>query len=610
MRIQSKISLLLVLLFLLVAGAVADTIQVQNVQINSIGETIPVEIILDTATNGFAGYDISISLSDPSVASITEVTFPSWALLNESSPLPASSVRMRMVDLDNQTIPGSTDVSFGSITLQGDAIGSTDVEITIKEITSDSGESLSPSLDSGRLIVGAARTVPIIANHTTIDLSKIPRSAINTSKDNLHIAYGHTSHGSQIVDGMSGLVDFANAPYGGSTYAWNNGGTGDALDFRDDMGNYGNPNYGGAEDLGQPNLTAWPGSTRLYLQAHPEVNVIMWSWCGQVSGLSDAQLNYYLSSMNTLESEYPNVNFVYMTGHLDGSGESGTLNANNEKIRAYVRANNKILFDFADIESYDPDGFVNYMKLMANDNCDYDSNGDGSRDKNWATIWQTAHPDDWYNCGAAHSQPLNANQKAYAAWWLWARLGGWDGTPVTSAPVAAFTGDPTSGSAPLTVQFTDLSTGDDITAWAWDFNNDGNIDSTEQNPEYIYTDAGTYSISLEVTNTEGSDSATQMYYITVLSSETLPDKIGLYRPSTSMWYLDYDNSGASDERVRWGLSGDLPVAGDWDGDGKDEIGLYRPSSFMWYLDYDNSGASDERVRWGLSGDLPVTGSWS
>ena len=347
MRIQSKISLLLVLLFLLVAGAVADTIQVQNVQINSIGETIPVEIILDTATNGFAGYDISISLSDPSVASITEVTFPSWALLNESSPLPASSVRMRMVDLDNQTIPGSTDVSFGSITLQGDAIGSTDVEITIKEITSDSGESLSPSLDSGRLIVGAARTVPIIANHTTIDLSKIPRSAINTSKDNLHIAYGHTSHGSQIVDGMSGLVDFANAPYGGSTYAWNNGGTGDALDFRDDMGNYGNPNYGGAEDLGQPNLTAWPGSTRLYLQAHPEVNVIMWSWCGQVSGLSDAQLNYYLSSMNTLESEYPNVNFVYMTGHLDGSGESGTLNANNEKIRAYVRANNKILCNYS-----------------------------------------------------------------------------------------------------------------------------------------------------------------------------------------------------------------------------------------------------------------------
>jgi len=34
---------------------------------------------------------------------------------------------------------------------------------------------------------------------------------------------------------------------------------------------------------------------------------------------------------------------------------------------------------------------------------------------------------DWYRCGSAHSQPLNANRKAYAAWWLWARLAGWNG---------------------------------------------------------------------------------------------------------------------------------------------------------------------------------------
>ena len=90
---------------------------------------------------------------------------------------------------------------------------------------------------------------------------------------------------------------------------------------------------------------------------------------------------------------------------------------------------------------------------------------------------------------------------------------------------------------------------------------------------------------------------------------TRQSKIGLYRPSTFMWYLDYDNSGGSDERVQWGLNGDLPVTGDWDGDGKDEIGLYRPSTFMWYLDYDNSGLSDERVQWGLNGDLPVAGDW-
>jgi len=53
---------------------------------------------------------------------------------------------------------------------------------------------------------------------------------------------------------------------------------------------------------------------------------------------------------------------------------------------------------------------------------------------NWATAWQASHTEDldWYDCHAAHSQPLNANRKAYAAWWLWARLAGWAG-PVDSA---------------------------------------------------------------------------------------------------------------------------------------------------------------------------------
>ena len=81
---------------------------------------------------------------------------------------------------------------------------------------------------------------------------------------------------------------------------------------------------------------------------------------------------------------------------------------------------------FADIESYDPDGDYFGDKLV-NDACDYDSNGDGIRDKNWAVDWQNAHPGERYDCASAHSQPLNANMKAYAAWWLWARLAGWDG---------------------------------------------------------------------------------------------------------------------------------------------------------------------------------------
>jgi hypothetical protein len=46
-----------------------------------------------------------------------------------------------------------------------------------------------------------------------------------------------------------------------------------------------------------------------------------------------------------------------------------------------------------------------------------------------APHWQNSHTRgaDWFDCPSAHSQPLNANMKAYAAWWLFARLAGWSG---------------------------------------------------------------------------------------------------------------------------------------------------------------------------------------
>jgi len=88
------------------------------------------------------------------------------------------------------------------------------------------------------------------------------------------------------------------------------------------------------------------------------------------------------------------------------------------------------------------------------------------------------------------------------------------------APVAAFFVDPASGTVPLTVQFTDASTGDDITGWAWDFENDGTSDSIAQSPSHTYATAGTYSVSLTVTNAGGSDSETKTGYIMVTMAPT------------------------------------------------------------------------------------------
>jgi len=82
------------------------------------------------------------------------------------------------------------------------------------------------------------------------------------------------------------------------------------------------------------------------------------------------------------------------------------------------------------------------------------------------------------------------------------------------APVADFTGSPTSGTAPLTVDFTDQST-NSPTSWSWDFGDSST--STAQNPSHEYTAAGTYTVSLTATNAGGSDTATKTDYITATS---------------------------------------------------------------------------------------------
>lgn len=80
--------------------------------------------------------------------------------------------------------------------------------------------------------------------------------------------------------------------------------------------------------------------------------------------------------------------------------------------------------------------------------------------------------------------------------------------------VAFFTGSPTSGSRPLTVQFTDGSYGL-IDTWEWDFQNDGIYDSTERNPSFTYAAKGKYAVKLRVTNACATGTTIRYSYITV-----------------------------------------------------------------------------------------------
>jgi len=260
-----------------------------------------------------------------------------------------------------------------------------------------------PADTSLPLIGTANRSGPIIIDHRDIDLSKVPESYITSAKSTFKIAYGHTSHGSQITTGMdmlkssSGLYNFDS-----------DGGTG-VLYYNESLL---------SGDLGSD----WEAQTRALLnRAGNDINMVMWSWCGQLSSMSVEEVNAYLSAMDQLEKDFPNVTFVYITGHLDGTGTVGTLNRNNETIRTFAKTYSKVLFDFADIESYDPAGNY-FLDLGANDNNDYS-------DGNWAQNWCAINPGSALCAinSCAHSQSLNCNLKGRAFWWMMARLAGWGG---------------------------------------------------------------------------------------------------------------------------------------------------------------------------------------
>jgi PKD repeat protein len=129
----------------------------------------------------------------------------------------------------------------------------------------------------------------------------------------------------------------------------------------------------------------------------------------------------------------------------------------------------------------------------------------------------------------------------------------------TAAPEAGFSASPTSGDAPLTVNFTDQSTGE-ITSWAWDFG-DG---STSKNPSHTYQTAGTYTVSLEVTGPGGSDTEIKTGYVIVGEPEVItaefsatptsgnvPLEVQFTDQSTgeiTSWVWDFGNGGTSSEQ--------------------------------------------------------------
>jgi len=270
-------------------------------------------------------------------------------------------------------------------------------------------------------------------------LRTIPSSILNTIRSDFEVAYFHTSHGTHVSYGVYGLPGFKAGD--DVKFAVSTSKEDGKLYFRDNPGGFSTP------DLSQtdPNWDAWVDESRSWLEepANAGVTVFMWSWCD----IYNHDVSAYCAAMRTLINEYgPGgtrigsgrarenpVNFVFMTGHANGGSNVGDGCPKNQAdiINTFCRTNGYYCIDYYSIDTHAMNGTYYEDTNDDSDSAEYGGNfyGDWQDDHALGTDWyeNRSSPEGSVVYGQHNTQHITANRKAFAFWWVMAKLAGWDG---------------------------------------------------------------------------------------------------------------------------------------------------------------------------------------
>lgn len=260
------------------------------------------------------------------------------------------------------------------------------------------------------LAAAASAAGATVIDHTCTGIESIPDAWIDQVQSTMKSHYAHTSHGSQLTWGLqfveegdpafAHLVGYGQLPSSSTAYCVFDGQEGES---------YVTPElyWESAEGIQM---------TRDVLENNPSICTSMWGWCCQCDYYSQAQVAQYLAVMSQLEEEFPEVTFIYFTGNAQAEGSEGyQRHQRNEQIRSYCMNNDKVLFDFADLD------------------CWWFNPGTQSWEQNTYTYGGSQIPSEHPHFSGdeyGHTTAESCEQKGRAWWYMMAVLAGWSVTGV------------------------------------------------------------------------------------------------------------------------------------------------------------------------------------